>query len=141
MAIAARCPNCGAPAFDAIVGRCSVCLWQTAEGVYLSPSTARDLIYSEISDGALIFSAILSMIAVLAWLVVPIVLVVRGANPLYLLLGIIGALQGFGTFVLFARVLDLNRKDYRLHAASKSAPNTGTPQLPKRHWFRPRRDT
>jgi hypothetical protein len=134
MPIAARCPNCGAPAFEPSVGRCSICLWQTAEGVYLSPSTGRDLIYSEISAGALIFCAILSVIAVLAWLVVPVVLVIKGANPLYLLLALIGALQGFGTFVLFARVLDLNRADYRLHAA-----NTGTPQTRKPRGFWPRR--
>jgi hypothetical protein len=136
MAITTRCPNCGAPAFDPAIGRCAVCLWQTAEGVHLEPSTRQDLVYSEISDGALIFCAVLSVIAVLAWLVAPIVLVIRGANPWYLLLGLIGALQGFGTFVLFVRVLDLNRADYRLHAwAGKPA----RPDKPRPHrWWWPR---
>jgi hypothetical protein len=141
MPIAARCPNCGAPGFDAWSGRCTVCLWQTAQGVYLAPSTGRDLIYSEISDGALIFCAVLSVVAILAWLVVPVIMVVRGANPLYLLLSLIGAIQGFGTFVLFARVLDLNRQDYRLHAASKIGASPATPQSHKRHWFHRHRGT
>jgi hypothetical protein len=137
MAITARCPNCGAPAFDPAIGRCAICLWQTAEGVHLEPATRRDLIYSEISDGALIFCAILSVIAVFAWLIAPVVLVLRGANPLYLLLGLIGALQGFGVFVLFIRVLDLNRADYRLHAAPPASPNTDKPQPHRWWWLRP----
>jgi len=132
----ARCPNCGAPGFDPSIGRCAICLWQTAEGVHLEPTTRRDLMYSQISDGALIFCAILSLLAVLAWLVVPVVLVLKGANPWFLLLGIIGALQGFGVFVLFVRVLDLNRADYRLHPAPEKVETADKLRLHR--WWRPR---
>ncbi len=139
MSVLSRCPNCGAPAFDPALGRCAVCLWQTAEGVHLKPSTRRDLVYSEVSDGALIFCAILSLLSILAWLVAPVILVLRGANPLYLLLGLIGALEGFGVFVLFVRVLDLNRADYRLHPAPGRTPGAAKPQPHRWWWLRPRR--
>jgi hypothetical protein len=131
-----RCPNCGAPAFDPTIGCCAVCLWQTAAGVHLEPSTRRDLVYSEVSDGALIFCAILSLLSILAWLIAPIVLVLRGASPWYLLLGLIGTLQGFGVFVLFIRVLDLNRADYRLHPAP---PRSAASRPHRWWWLRPRR--
>jgi hypothetical protein len=130
-----RCPNCGAPAFDPSIGRCNVCLWQTAAGVHLTLSTKRDLVYSEISDGALIVCAVLSVIAVLGWLIAPVILVVRGADPWYLLLGIIGALQGLGMFILFVWVLHRHRAEYRHGGALRGAKDADEPAFRKPNWF------